>query len=104
DDLDSVREELARLERTNTALAIFLKSYRGYLHGVLRARVGHVSATLTEQTKKRRTPGDAKRLVATLNDQESAAAEVVEGLRSNRSAAAADLTALRESAAYGALR
>src|SRR5690606_12174277 len=35
-DLDSVRDELARLEQTTTAVAQFLRDYRRYLHGVLR--------------------------------------------------------------------
>jgi uncharacterized protein (TIGR02680 family) len=104
DDLDSVREELARLEKTNAALTTFLKSYRGYLHGVLRARVGYVTAALSDLSKKRRQAGDAERRVATLRAQESAAGGVVEELETARTTAAADLGALRESAAYGALR
>lgn len=104
DDLDSVRGELARLEKTNAALTTFLKSYRGYLHGVLRARVGYVTAALGDLAKKRKQAGDAERKVATLKAQESAAGEVAGNLQTARDTADADLRALRESAAYGALR
>lgn len=104
DDLDSVREELARLEKTNAALTTFLKSYRGYLHGVLRARVDRVTADLGDLSKKRRKAGDAERSVATHRDQESAAAGLVKELETARDTADADLRALRESGAYGALR
>jgi uncharacterized protein (TIGR02680 family) len=104
DDLDSVREELARLEKTNAALTTFLKSYRGYLHGVLRARVGNATAALADLSKKRRQAGDAERSVATLKAQESAAEAAAKAVQTARETADADLRALRESAAYGALR
>jgi uncharacterized protein (TIGR02680 family) len=104
DDLDSVRGELARLERTNAALTTFLKSYRGYLHGVLRGRVGDVTAALGDLSKKRRQAGDSEREVATLKEQESAADGAVDDLSAARDTADSDLRALRDSAAYGALR
>ena len=104
DDLDSVRAELARLEKTNAALTTFLKSYRGYLHGVLRTRVGEVTAALGDLSTKRRRAGDSEREVATLKARESAADEAVDDLRAARDTADADLRALRDSAAYGALR
>jgi uncharacterized protein (TIGR02680 family) len=104
DDLDSVRAELARLEKTNNALAAFLRNYRRYLHGVLRARVGQVTDALRDLSNKRRQAGDAERLVASLKEQESAADAVAEELQKTRDNADADLRALRESAAYGAVR
>ncbi len=104
DDLDSVRAELARLEKTNAALTTFLKSYRGYLRGVLRARVGQVTDALDELAKKRRKAGDAERSVASLKKQEATASGVVDAITEARDTADADLRALRESAAYGALR
>lgn len=104
DDLDSVREELARLEKTNGALTAFLKSYRGYLHGVLRARVSQVTGSLSDLYKKRREAGDAERGVASLKEQETAADAKVEALATASGNAEADLRALRESAAYTALR
>lgn len=104
DDLDSVREELARLEKTNAALTTFLKSYRGYLHGVLRDRLGQVQAALAELSKKRRRAGDAEREVATLKARESAAEGELTALEQARAKADDDLRTLRDSAAYGALR
>ena len=96
--------ELARLEKTNAALTTFLKSYRGYLHGVLRTRVGEVTAALGDLSTKRRRAGDSEREVATLKAHESTADEAVDDLRAARDTADADLRALRDSAAYGALR
>ena len=104
DDLDSVRDELARLEKTNTALTTFLKSYRGYLHGVLRERIGQVGAALGELGIRRRNAGDAERKLTRLRDEESSAEQAVAALRNARDAADTDLRALRESTAYGALR
>jgi uncharacterized protein (TIGR02680 family) len=104
DDLDSVRDELARLEKTNAALTTFLKSYRGYLHGVLRDRVGEVRAALDELGRRRRKAGDTERTLASLQNQESAARAAVAVLEDARDRAETDLRALRESAAYGALR
>lgn len=104
DDLDSVREELARLEKTNSALAAFLKNYRGYLHGVLRTRVGQVAASLSDLYRKRRETGDAERLVASLKEQESAADTLVEELEAKRDTADEDLRALYKSAEYTVLR
>lgn len=104
DDLDSVRVELARLEKTNSALAAFLKNYRGYLHGVLRTRVGQVAASLSDLYRKRRETGDAERLVASLKEQESAADTLVEELEAKRDTADEDLRAQHKSAEYTALR
>ena len=104
DDLDSVREELGRLEKTNTALTAFLMSYRGYLHGVLRDRVGQVRAALEDLAAKRRKAGDAEREVASLKEKESVAGVELEALERAHAEADADLRTLRESAAYGALR
>lgn len=104
DDLDSVRAELARLEKTNAALTTFLKSYRGYLRGVLRTRVSQVADALDKLAKKRRQAGDAERSVASLKQQEATASGVVDALTEARDTADADLRALRESVAYSALR
>jgi uncharacterized protein (TIGR02680 family) len=104
DDLDSVRDELARLEKTNTALTTFLKSYRGYLHGVLRDRIGLAGAALAELGVRRRNAGDAERKLTRLRIEESSAEQAVTVLQEARDAGEADLRALRESAAYGALR
>jgi hypothetical protein len=103
DDLDTVRTELARLERTDAALTTFLRSYRGYLRGVLRGRVGQVREALAELTRRRRAAGDAERQVQRLRAEDSAAADVVLGLERARDEATTDLRAIRDSAAYRAL-
>jgi uncharacterized protein (TIGR02680 family) len=104
DDLDSVRDELARLEQTDAALTTFLASYRGYLRGVLRGRVGQVRAALEELGRRRRAAGNAERELARLKTAESVAGDRVSALEHTRDAAATDLRTLQESAAYGALR
>jgi uncharacterized protein (TIGR02680 family) len=104
DDLDSVRNELARLEKTDTALATFLKSYHGYLHGVLRDRVGQVRAALDELGRRRRRAGDTERALADAREKESAANSAAAELAKARDTADADLRTLREGAAYEALR
>ncbi|MGH3373428.1 MAG: TIGR02680 family protein [Actinoallomurus sp.] len=103
DDLDTVREELARLEKTDAALTTFLIAYRGYLRGVLRGRVGQVNDALTELKERRRNAGDAERGLAGLRKQEAEAGVAVASVEEVKDAADADLRALRESAAYGAL-
>ncbi|MEV5704519.1 TIGR02680 family protein [Actinoallomurus sp. NPDC052274] len=103
DDLDTVRDELARLERTDAALTTFLTAYRGYLRGVLRGRVAQVGDALGLLRERRRAAGDAERTLARLREQEAEAEARVASLEQTRDAADADLRALRESAAYGAL-
>ncbi|MET9019137.1 TIGR02680 family protein [Actinopolymorpha sp. NPDC004070] len=103
DDLDAVRDELGRLERTDAALTTFLASYRGYLRGVLRHRTGLVQKSLAELREARRETGAAERRLASLTEQETAAAKAVEDLDRARRDAEAQLRALRDSAAYQAL-
>jgi uncharacterized protein (TIGR02680 family) len=104
DDLDTVRDELARLERTDAALTTFLTSYRGYLRGVLRGRVGQVNAALAELKDRRRRAGDAERRLAGLRGEEAAAEAALASLEEIKDTADTDLRALRDSAAYGALK
>ncbi|GAA4516524.1 TIGR02680 family protein [Actinoallomurus oryzae] len=103
DDLDTVRDELARLERTDAALTTFLTAYRGYLRGVLRSRVAQVNDALSRLRERRRAAGNAERTLTQLKEQEAEAEDRVASLEQARDAADADLRALRESAAYGAL-
>jgi uncharacterized protein (TIGR02680 family) len=103
DDLDAVRAELARLERTDAALTTFLVAYRGYLRGVLRGRVGQVGGALAELKERRRHAGDAERSLARLRDTEAGSRTAVTELDDVRGTADADLRTLRDSAAYGAL-
>ncbi|MDL4774540.1 TIGR02680 family protein [Actinomadura xylanilytica] len=104
DDLDTVRDELARLERTDAALTTFLAAYRGYLRGVLRGRVGLVGEGLAELKDRRRQAGDAERALAGLKAEAEEAAAKVTAVEEARDAADADLRALREGPAYGALK
>jgi uncharacterized protein (TIGR02680 family) len=103
DDLDTVRDELARLEKTDAALTTFLVAYRGYLRSVLRGRVGQVNDALAELKQRRRKAGDAERSLSGLKQQEDAADAAVTTVEEAKDAADADLRALHESAAYGAL-
>ncbi|MGW0834013.1 TIGR02680 family protein [Streptomyces prunicolor] len=103
-DLDAVRDELGRLERTDTALRTFLASYRGYLAGVLRAsaqRVGHELGVLTQ---RRRAAGDAAQRTSDLRTQEVESEGRLETLREEEQAARTDLAALHASHAYRSLR
>jgi uncharacterized protein (TIGR02680 family) len=103
DDLDAVRAELARLERTETALTTFLTGYRGYLRGVLRGRVTVVRGALEELGRRRRAAGDADRLFARCRQAETVARTEVGRWERALGDADADLRALRNSAAYHAL-
>lgn len=79
DDLDAVRDGLARLEATSGALVIFLASYRGYLHGVLRGRVAVVRDRLAGLQARRSAAGAAEYRVSELTREENAAREEVAG-------------------------
>ncbi|WP_433546454.1 TIGR02680 family protein [Streptomyces sp. CA-294286] len=103
-DLDAVRDELGRLERTDTALRTFLTGYRGYLAGVLRAsaqRVGHELGVLAQ---RRRATGDAAQRTSDLRTQEDESEGRLETLREEEQAARTDLAALHAGHAYRSLR
>ncbi|MCW2919640.1 MAG: hypothetical protein JWN52_7708 [Actinomycetia bacterium] len=104
DDLDTVRDELARLEKTDAALTTFLTGYRGYLRGVLRGRVGQVRAALEELRTRRRRAGDAERDLTAHKEVEEETAAKVATLEEYRETADTELRTLRESAVYGALQ
>lgn len=104
DDLETVREDLGRLERTHGALADLMTGYRGYLQGELRARVGAVQQALQELRDRRRQAGQQERQVSAAVDDERAAAVAADELDRAGRAARAELTAVRESAAYRAVR
>ncbi|MBQ0852901.1 TIGR02680 family protein [Streptomyces sp. BH-SS-21] len=103
-DLDAVRDELGRLERTDTALRTFLTSYRGYLAGVLRASAQRVSHELGVLAQRRRVAGDAAQRTSDLRTQEEEAKGRLETLREEEQAARTDLAALHASHAYRSLR
>jgi uncharacterized protein (TIGR02680 family) len=103
DDLDSVRDDLGRLERTDEALRRFLGSYRGYLQGALRRRSSEVLAELSTLAARRLAAGEATRKVTALRGEESEAAERHDVLAQEHATAEADLATLRASSRYRSL-
>ncbi|MFE2684945.1 TIGR02680 family protein [Streptomyces mirabilis] len=103
-DLDAVRDELGRLERTDAALRTFLTSYRGYLAGVLRTSAQRVSHELGVLAQRRRAAGDAAQRTNDLRTQEEESEGRLETLREEEQAARTDLAALHASHAYRSLR
>lgn len=103
-DLDAVRDELGRLERTDAALRTFLTSYRGYLAGVLRTSAQRVSHELGVLAQRRRAAGDAAQRTSDLRTQEEESEGRLETLREEEQAARTDLAALHASHAYRSLR
>ncbi|WP_329066749.1 TIGR02680 family protein [Streptomyces sp. NBC_01429] len=99
-DLDAVREELGRLERTDTALRTFLTTYSGYLTGVLLRGSEGVRQELDTLVQRRREAGDAAKRTAGLRAREAGADERLLSLREERRAATAELDALRASEGY----
>ncbi|MER7985456.1 TIGR02680 family protein [Streptomyces noursei] len=103
-DLDAVRDELGRLERTDAALRTFLTSYRGYLSGVLRTSAQNVGHELGVLARRRRAAGDAAQRTSDLRTQEEESDGRLETLREEEQAARTDLAALHASHAYRSLR
>ncbi|WP_431683774.1 TIGR02680 family protein [Kitasatospora sp. KL5] len=103
DDLDSVRTDLGRLERTDEALRRFLGSYRGYLQGALRRRSNEVLAELRTLAERRLAAGEATRKVTALRTEEAEAAERRDALTQEHATAEADLATLRASSGYRSL-
>ncbi|WP_405879407.1 TIGR02680 family protein [Streptomyces sp. NBC_01136] len=104
DDLDAVRTDLGRLERTDEALRTFLTGYRGYLHGALRRRTDQLSGELERLAEHRRTAGGAAKRAAELRTREDELAARLDVLRAESEAAETDLAALHDSAAYRSLQ
>lgn len=103
-DLDAVRDELGRLERTDQALRTFLTHYRGYLAGVLRRAAEHVGEELDTLARRRREAGDAAKKTSELTAQEEEASTHLRGLREEEQAARTELAALHTSTAYRSLK
>ncbi|MEV5526826.1 TIGR02680 family protein [Streptomyces prunicolor] len=103
DDLDAVRADLGRLERTDQALRTFLTGYRGYLQGALRRRADRASAELDRLAECRKAAGDAARNAEALRGREAEVAARVETLVGERTAAETDLAALHASSGYRSL-
>lgn len=104
DDLDAVRADLGRLERTDQALRTFLSGYRGYLQGALRRRAEGASGELDQLAERRKAAGDAARNAETLREREEELAARVEALDDERTAAETDLAALHASTGYRSLK
>ncbi|MEU9322805.1 TIGR02680 family protein [Streptomyces canus] len=104
DDLDAVRTDLGRLERTDEALRTFLTGYRGYLHGALRRRAEDVHGELERLAEHRRSAGEAVKRAARLRAHEEELAARLDVLKAEEEAAETDLAALYASAAYRSLR
>ncbi|WP_416975593.1 TIGR02680 family protein [Streptomyces sp. 4F14] len=104
DDLDTVRADLGRLERTDLALRTFLTGYRGYLHGVLRRRAEETGTELGGLADCRKAAGDAGRKVEALRGQEDELTARVEALDEEKAEIETDLEALRASTGYRSLK
>ncbi|WP_326583223.1 TIGR02680 family protein [Streptomyces sp. NBC_00481] len=104
DDLDAVRADLGRLERTDQALRTFLTAYRGYLHGALRRRADQAGGELERLAEYRRSAGDAARRAETLREREAELDARVEALATEEAEAETDLAALHASAGYRGLK
>ncbi|MEU3262665.1 TIGR02680 family protein [Streptomyces bacillaris] len=103
-DLDTVRAELGRLERTDAALRTFLSDYRHYLAGVLRTAARDVSQELDTLAERRRNAGDAAQQTSVLREREKESEEGLRTLREEEESARTELAALHDSHAYRSLR
>ncbi|MDH6577298.1 TIGR02680 family protein [Kitasatospora sp. MAP5-34] len=104
DDLDSVRDDLGRLEKTDAALRHFLGGYRGYLHGLLRRRAADVSGELLLLAERRKAAGVAAKLVSDLRTAEAAAVASRDTMWGEQEDATSDLRTLEKSAGYRSLQ
>ncbi|MFI8940074.1 TIGR02680 family protein [Streptomyces syringium] len=102
-DLDVVRDELGRLERTDAALRTFLTGYRGYLVGILRRASDGVSRELDTLAQRRREAGDAAKRTNDLRVQEQEADSRLRTLRDDHQVAQSELDALHASEGYRSL-
>ncbi|MEU7488132.1 TIGR02680 family protein [Streptomyces sp. NPDC042319] len=102
-DLDAVRDELGRLERTDAALRDFLTSYRGYLSGILRRTAEGVERELDTLTQRRKATGDAAKTTSGLKTQEEETGERLLTLKEEHQDAEAELDALHRSDGYRSL-
>ncbi|MEU5942236.1 TIGR02680 family protein [Micromonospora sp. NPDC047548] len=104
DDLEAVREDLGRLERTSAALTDLMTAYRGYLRGELRRRVTTVQTSLVELRTHRRQAGERERDVAAALDAENTTDATARRWEAQVQDTTTELAALRDSAEYRAVR
>ncbi|MGK5545531.1 TIGR02680 family protein [Streptomyces sp. URMC 127] len=102
-DLDAVRDELGRLEKTDAALRTFLTGYRDYMSGVLRTSSAAVIGELDLLGKRRREAGDAAKRTGDLLAQEAEADKRLQELQQRQQKAETELKALRASEGYRSL-
>ncbi|MBE1532263.1 TIGR02680 family protein [Actinomadura algeriensis] len=103
-DLDTVREELGRLERTDQALRTFLQGYARYLAGVLHRAADDVTGELEALAARRREAGDAAKRTAELRGAEKEAGDRLEELVRRERDARGELHTLQTSPAYLGLK
>ena len=100
DDLDQVKAQLDRTQRTAEALKRFLDTYRGYARTVVRDRTERVLDAVTEQRRReRKAKQTAEENVAATTARQVADAKV-SGLQDDESRAVRELEGLRASDAY----
>ncbi|MYS22500.1 TIGR02680 family protein [Streptomyces sp. DvalAA-14] len=99
-DLDAVRSELGRLEKTDRALRDFLVDYHHYLTGVLRRASVGVGDELGRLTEGRRKAGDAAKEVSRWRKAEGEAVERHTAVSETLESARAELNALHVSDSY----
>lgn len=104
DDLSKIREDLARAEKTERALAEFLDAYSDYTRGVVRNRAGSVVAAADEANAfrrgLRRAEADAERTRGDADDAQAA----VDDLEAMGRNAHGELQVLLASPAYQSLQ
>lgn len=104
DDLDAVRDDLGRLERTDQALRTFLTGYRGYMHGALRRRASEAGGELERLADFRRAAGDAARRAQDFRVHEQELEDHLGFLETEADAAETDLGALLAGVGYRSLK
>lgn len=102
-DLDSVRDELGRLERTDDALRAFLTKYSAYLKSVVHRSADDVRRQLEQLATRRKDAGGAAKTAARLKQQESETQARSLSLDEEVEAAETELDALHRSAGYQSL-
>lgn len=102
DDLDTIREQVERSQRTAEALGRFLGTYRGYARTVLRRRALAVTAGEAEQASASRARRQAEQSLIDAEAAVDAATVQVHGHQADRIAADDERRALERSDAYRA--
>ena len=102
DDLDTIREQVDRSQRTADALGRFLGTYRGYARTVLRRRATAVTAGETERTAATRALRQAERALQLAEQAVVETDTALTARQAERDAATDERRALERSDAYRA--